>query len=297
MNPVTALRSIPVVSNLRWLFLAIGAVGLSYGQDTEGWSNENRPEAWPLPEIESYDGELGGISVPIGETLSYRITWGVFHVANSQIEMKTPKTVDGEPAYHISMFTQTHGFVNALYKVKDLHESFVNEDFTRTLHYRKRTEGNETSDSKVVFNWETQRALRTDWGLPRPGFATFPESALDPLSITFAYRAQKLELGEQIRLFATDGWKTVQVDIDIEKEERIKTRLGTFDCYLVEPDTKDLGGVFEKSDDATIQIWFNKAAPHVPIKMKSAVVVGSFSAELSNIEGPGREALIQSRVK
>jgi hypothetical protein len=59
---------------------------------------------------------------------------------------------------------------------------------------------------------------------------------------------------------------------------------GSFDTWLIEPDIKDVGGVFEKSKNAKIQIWITNDERRIPVLLRSKVIVGSFYAELIKIE-------------
>jgi hypothetical protein len=43
--------------------------------------------------------------------------------------------------------------------------------------------------------------------------------------------------------------------------------------------------VFEKSKDARIQLWVTADRRHIPVKIKSRVVVGTFVGELVTAEG------------
>jgi hypothetical protein len=53
---------------------------------------------------------------------------------------------------------------------------------------------------------------------------------------------------------------------------------------LVEPDVRDIGGVFRKSPDATLQVWITDDARRIPVRVKSKVAVGHFSMELTGYE-------------
>ena len=55
----------------------------------------------------------------------------------------------------------------------------------------------------------------------------------------------------------------------------------------MEPDTKDLAGVFKKSKGAKLFIWVTKDAQHLPVKISSKVFIGSFTAELTSIKRDG----------
>ena len=59
---------------------------------------------------------------------------------------------------------------------------------------------------------------------------------------------------------------------------------GLYDTYLVEPDLKQVGGVFKKKRDAKLQIWVSADKWRIPVRVKSQVAVGSFVAELISFE-------------
>ena len=59
----------------------------------------------------------------------------------------------------------------------------------------------------------------------------------------------------------------------------------TYDTYLIEPDLEHVGGVFEKSEDAIIQLWVTADKRRIPVQIKSEVVVGSFVGELVSDTG------------
>jgi hypothetical protein len=70
--------------------------------------------------------------------------------------------------------------------------------------------------------------------------------------------------------------------------EILDTPFGPLDCFRVEPETRDLGGVFKKSDDARIEMWFTADERRIPVRIRSKVVVGHFSLELVDVRGvPG----------
>ena len=73
--------------------------------------------------------------------------------------------------------------------------------------------------------------------------------------------------------------------VQIVGREEVKLSSGTYDTYLLEPELKDLGGVFKKSKNAKIQVWITADERKIPVKVKSKVVVGSFVAELVSAEG------------
>jgi hypothetical protein len=72
------------------------------------------------------------------------------------------------------------------------------------------------------------------------------------------------------------------------KRETITTKAGEFDTFLVEPEVKEIGGVFRKSPDAKLQIWITTDARRIPVRVRSKVAVGSFYMDLTGYEGPAQ---------
>jgi hypothetical protein len=80
------------------------------------------------------------------------------------------------------------------------------------------------------------------------------------------------------------------------KRETITLVSGTYDTYLVEPDLKHIGGVFQKSPHAKLKIWVTADSRRIPVKVRSKVVVGSFVAELIR-PGQSKQEGSRSRVQ
>ena len=52
-------------------------------------------------------------------------------------------------------------------------------------------------------------------------------------------------------------------------------------AYLIVPDVRRAGGVFEKSKNAELLLWISADERRIPLKVVSKVWVGSFIAELT----------------
>jgi len=109
--------------------------------------------------------------------------------------------------------------------------------------------------------------------------------SFDPLSALYYTRSLALTEKAEIRRPVTDGKKNVIGKANIIKREKITLSNGTYDTFLIEPDIKDIGGVFKESKDAKIQVWVTTDHRRVPVKVKSEVAVGSFVGELISAEG------------
>jgi hypothetical protein len=71
----------------------------------------------------------------------------------------------------------------------------------------------------------------------------------------------------------------------VKRREKVRMASGTYDTYLIEPSLKHLEGVFEKSSKAKIQLWVTTDERRIPVKLKSKIVIGSFTGELISYTG------------
>ena len=69
------------------------------------------------------------------------------------------------------------------------------------------------------------------------------------------------------------------------KVEKIWVPAGTYKAIGTVPEMKDLSGVFKKSPDGVLRIWYSADSLKIPVKISSKVIVGSFNARLVSAEG------------
>ena len=220
-----------------------------------------------------------------GEKLHFEVWWGFIRAGEATLQVLPIEEVNGEKVLRFLMSARTTSFVDVFYKVRDTYESLTDIGMNRAIHYRKKKEGHKKKEVLVRFDWEKMETqyVKTgeDWK-PVPLIS----GSFDPLSVFYAFRTHDLEVGKELSVPVSDGKKCVIGVAKVLKKERIKVKMGEYDAYLIEPDMQDIGGVFEKSDDANIKVWVTADDKKIPLRFKSKVIVGSFVAELASIEGP-----------
>jgi hypothetical protein len=184
------------------------------------------------------------------------------------------------------MKAKTNGFVDIFYKVRDRVDAFADLEMTRSLRYvKKQREGRHKKDVVIEFDWVNQKAIYSNYGQKNEPIQLIPGS-FDPLSIFYYTRTLEFKPQTQVERPVTDGNKNVIGRLTIVGRETIKLRNGkTYDTYLAEPEMKEIGGVFEESEDAKLQLWVTADEKRLLVKVKSKVVIGHFIAELISAEG------------
>ncbi len=219
-----------------------------------------------------------------GETLTYKLSWGIFHVGTGVLSVSKPVIFGGEPAYKLSFDLRTNGFADALFPIRDRHESYVSRDFTRTLHMsKKENHKNRSRDAEVVFDWEKREAQYSLRGKPRKPI-TLPGDAFDPLSSIFAARLWPLKVGLAKRVLMTDGKKYRRVPVQVLAQKKLRTKVGNMEALLVQPDLREVSIAFEKPKKSYLKFWVSADRRRLPLKIISKVKWGSFRAELQKID-------------
>lgn len=219
-----------------------------------------------------------------GERLSLQITWGFIPAGVVVLEVLPIEKIDGIESYHFVMTARTSSFVDYFYKVRDRIDAYTDTAMNHSLLYKKLKKGKRKKNIVVEFNWKDQTAQYSKFDKKRRPISILPGS-FDPLSVFYAFRLHDLEENMEITHPVTDGKKCVMGRAKIIKREKIKVAAGIYDTYLVEPEIEHIGGVFEKSKDARLQVWVTADRRRIPVKVKSKVIVGSFVAELVSAEG------------
>ncbi len=214
-----------------------------------------------------------------GDHFYYDVKWGIMKVG--EVEMLVERAEEGEVGeLKFILLLRTTPWADLLYRVRNRIESFTDGEVTQTLHYRKnQREGSLHREIVVDVDWDKQSAQYSNFGEPLDPIPIEP-GCQDPYSILFAYRLHEKKIGQTIRIPVTDGKKTLMTEIEIVRKERVKVEAGKFDCVSVSADVKGLGGVFRKSENAAIDLWFSNDEHEIIVKMTSSVNVGKFRVEL-----------------
>ena len=221
-----------------------------------------------------------------GERLTYEIRWMFIPAGAAILEVAPHSRVERQPACHFIMSVRTNSFVDVFYKVRDRIEAWTDLGVTRSLRYQKlqRQGAHRQRDVSVVFDWKRNQATYSDRGRFQAP-ADLMDGTLDPLAAFYFTRTMPLIPGTAVERPVTDGKKTVIGRARVVGRERIQVPAGTFDTVLVEPDLSEVKGVFEKSPGARIKLWLTDDGRHIPVRIRSQVVVGHFSGELVAAEG------------
>jgi hypothetical protein len=223
-----------------------------------------------------------GGSMPFypGEKLTLQLKWGFIPAGETVLQVYPMASIDGTPAYHFVMTARTNAFLDLFYKVRDRIDAYTDTGVTHSIAFRQRQEEGHTRRSITVdYNWKEAKAACTHDDEKKPAIPLLP-GCFDPLSIFYYARTQALKGGNTLERPVSDGEKCVLGRARVVKRERLTINGKGYDTFLIEPSIKHVGGVFKKSKHASIKVWVTADERHIPVRIKSKVVIGSFVGEL-----------------
>jgi hypothetical protein len=232
-----------------------------------------------------------------GEKLTFLLRWGIIPAGEATLEVLPFTEIDGEQANHFVLTARTNDFVDVFYKVRQRIDAFADIDMTRSLRYREvHTVHKTRRDAEIRFNWKKMKAQYINFGKAEKPIRISP-GAFDPLSVFYFSRLFDPGQRELLERPVTDGKKCVIGRATIVRREAIEVEDRTYDTYLVEPELKEVGGVFEKSRDAKIQVWVTADEQRIPVRIRSKVIIGSFTGDLISAEPVPASGRLHSGLK
>jgi len=223
-----------------------------------------------------------------GEKLIFEIRWSFIPAGKAVLEVLPIESFNGIESYHFVLTVRTNSFVDHFYKVRDRIDAYADVQMNRSLLFKKKQrEGRSKKDILVEFDWGEKHAQYSNFGKKRRP-VSIPPGTFDPLSAFYFTRLFDWQNQKEVKRPVTDGKKIVIGKARLVKRETIKVPVGTYDTYLFEPDIEHVGGVFEKSKDAKIELWITADKRRIPVRLRSKVIVGSFVGELVSMTGVDR---------
>jgi hypothetical protein len=213
------------------------------------------------------------------------VSWRLLPAGHAEILLMQDPTAAGR--WKVRGKAESVGYVSNIYKVNDEYEStFRNSPLCSSSLRKVIQEGGRHREVKLDFDAQA-RAARVDEKDMKTGVivrnAQFPIPACvqDILSAVYLVRTRTLTVGQSIDVPINDGSKTIQLRVEIQAEEDVKTDIGVIRAIRVEPAVFD-GKLF--SGKGRMHVWFAKDAQRVPVQLRAQIAVGTITATIAAIE-------------
>ena len=287
-------------SFFRKLMLLTLVVGQLFGQNSDSVKIDG-----PMPTIadslaadtmvvHKLDRVVKNRAFSVGEKLTFNIRYGIIKAGEATMAVAEQLPInESHEAYRIVSTARSASFFDNFYKVRDSVETFLDTRGLFSWRFEKRLhEGGYKFDLLVDYNQRMGKAeiqrirYHGDEPLRIKNQSSFdldmPAYVLDVLGSFYFVRTQRLEPGMPLYMINHDNKKIYDLQVFVQKRERISVDAGSFNCILVKP---VLLGESIFKQDGEMWIWLTDDQYKIPVQMKSKVAVGSITTELKKIEG------------
>jgi hypothetical protein len=222
-----------------------------------------------------------------GEKVNYTIHYGLITGGVASLEL-AKESLNGKEVWHSVMEARTTGIADALFKVKDIYESYMDPATQLPVKsIRDINEGRYHKYNVVDFDHKTRRdsaILNSDL----TGVHIAPQNIHDILSCFYWFRNKILPAVESFKpgeIYTIMTWFTDElypINLKYIATEEIKTRAGKIKCHKFNPVT-EVGRLFKTQED--VSFWFSADKNFLPVKIRFNIFVGAFVIDLVSYEG------------
>ena len=226
-------------------------------------------------------------SYKVGEKVTYSIQYGFIPAGTGTLELKSD-TINGKVVWHSKLAARTTGVAEALFKVLDIYESYVDPvtelpvKSIRNIH-----EGRYKKYNVVLFDHKT-RADSSILTSDLTGKHIAPPRIHDILSCFYFFRNHilpvdtNLKKGELTTIMTWFCDELYPIRLRYIGKDEVKTKVGKIMCYKFNPVT-ETGRLFKTEED--VSFWFSADKNFLPVKIRFDIFVGAFSCEIVSYDG------------
>ncbi len=223
-----------------------------------------------------------------GESLTYRVGWGLLgHVGDMTISGRE-ETIDGRPHLRISTTSATRGFVRMLYSFNgDASTLFETGDGRLLSATAKTRSSKKPTHASIAFDYARREAAYVDHLNPNRSRTQPipPGHPVDLMTALIQTRAWSLSPGQSREALVLFDDEFYSLQITAEREETISTPDGPRQTLLLIP--RMIGkpkGMFRRGGE--IRVWVSADEQRLPLRFEVKLKVGTAYAVLSDYRPP-----------
>lgn len=216
-----------------------------------------------------------------GERLKYRIHYGMLNGGTAYFDVADqPVMVNDRKTYYIKVHGKSSGLVDAMFKVNDEFESYMDEEALVPWKATKKVKEGKYTDSDFILFDHRRRTASS-----RKGNLTIPEGTKDIISAIYYARSLDMAAAQPGDIFPVTFYldhENYEFRFKFLGRETIEVDAGKFKALKVRPQVIK-GRVFKDSE--AITMWVTDDENKVPLLVQSDIWVGSLKAEIAEMKG------------
>ena len=212
----------------------------------------------------------------------YHLKLGFIKGGQASIDI-SDTTYQGNKAIHYTLKARTTGLADLLYKVYDTYETTANaESLLPYVSIRNIREQNYRYYNEVTYHRDIDSIYSQ-----RSGWKKAPDNLIDIITLFFYFTnknyLEKIDKGDSITLPIMHADEINNINIKFLGFEKIKTKLGELECYVLSPYVKK-GKLLKRSDG--VRFYITKDTK-IPVLLEFDLRVGSLKAVLADYDTDG----------
>ncbi|MCK4648139.1 DUF3108 domain-containing protein [bacterium] len=221
--------------------------------------------------------EPTGMAPPfrVGERMVFAIKAFGVTAGHATLEIKEIIDLDGHEVYHIVVTAQTTPFFSLFYRINDKLETYLDtKEFYPHRYEAHLEEGKYRKNEVITYDQEKHIAYRKGKEIK------IPPRVQDSISTYYYLRTLNLKTGDVIEVPINCGRHNYLLTLKVKGEERIHTKDGRHQTFILIPQSLTLEGETKRKGEATA--WFSVTEKALLLAKVSRA--GIFSARAVLIE-------------
>ncbi len=212
----------------------------------------------------------------INEKLEFSVNFNSINVGKAELNVNSLELINNKQTYLVSFLANTEGLADRLFKIRDSIKLWIDEKEFYTHKVNKIiNEGLYKKKTKITFNYDDSIAVINDNEKIKLPFRSW-----DPFSMFYYLRTIQL-MNENILAFDYfNGKKKINYKLIVSGKEEIKSKIGSFNCYIVKPFHQ---GKSLLKNEGDMKIWISDSEKRLPIKIQIKMKFGSMKLDLISV--------------
>lgn len=216
----------------------------------------------------------------VGEQLFFDVRYGFITAGIAIMKIPEYEFFRGRKCYKVEFYVNSLPFFSTFYKVEDKYISLIDVDGLFPWRFEQRIrEGGYKRDFSAEFDPIDSLVITTEG---KYKIEPFVHDIVSAFYYTRTLDFSNMKPGQKIQLKNFYKDTTYTLEVKFKGRQKISVKAGTFNCIIVEPIIKE-GGLFKS--EGTLFIWLTDDKNKIPVMVKSKILIGSITAELTEIAG------------
>ena len=226
-----------------------------------------------------------------GERIEYRVHYGFVNAGEAIMEIDEDiHKINNRACYKIDVSGRTKGLFDVVSKVRDSWGTYVDTSaVVSQMFYQSIKEGKYMKKEVIEFDQKENLAVvnrinKVDSTLIKKDTIETLSNMQDLVSGYYYMRTFDYDTMENNEIFTVIGFyddTTYHLNIKFLGRERLKTKVGEFDTFLMSPIMPQ--NSFFRGENP-IKAWISDDKFRIPLKVKAELIIGSFEIDIKSYQ-------------